>query len=47
MPAVALTDHANLMGAFHFIKAIKAHNKEAEQKIKPILVVSFTFVKII
>ena len=37
MPAVALTDHANLMGAFHFIKAIKAHNKEAEQKIKPIV----------
>ena len=29
MPAVALTDHANLIGAFHFIKAIKAHNKEA------------------
>ena len=37
MPAIALTDHANLMGAFHFIKAIKAHNKEAEQKIKPIV----------
>ncbi|MDG1761963.1 MAG: DNA polymerase III subunit alpha [Flavobacteriaceae bacterium] len=37
MPAVALTDHANLMGAFHFIKSIKAHNKEAEQKIKPIV----------
>ena len=37
MPAVALTDHANLMGAFHFIKATKAHNKEAEQKIKPIV----------
>ena len=23
MPALALTDHANLMGAFHFVKAIK------------------------
>jgi len=37
MPALALTDHANLMGAFHFIKAVKAHNQEEEQKIKPII----------
>ena len=37
MPALALTDHANLMGAFHFIKAVKAYNQEAEQKIKPII----------
>ena len=37
MPALALTDHANLMGTFHFIKAVKAHNQEAEQKIKPII----------
>jgi|TARA_A200000159_G_scaffold152238_1_gene163017 DNA polymerase-3 subunit alpha len=37
MPAIALTDHANLMGAFHFIKAVKSHNQEAEQKIKPII----------
>ena len=37
MPAIALTDHANLMGAFHFIKAVKANNQEAEQKIKPII----------
>ena len=40
MPAVALTDHANLMGAFHFIKAINTHNKaleEGEQTIKPIV----------
>ncbi len=27
MPAVALTDHANMMGAFHFVKAISNHNK--------------------
>jgi DNA polymerase III subunit alpha len=27
MPAVALTDHANMMGAFHFVKEIKNHNK--------------------
>jgi len=27
MPAVALTDHANMMGAFHFVKEVKAHNK--------------------
>ncbi|MCW1953070.1 MAG: DNA polymerase III subunit alpha [Flavobacteriia bacterium] len=26
MPAVAITDHANLMGAFHFVKEVKAHN---------------------
>ena len=39
MPALAITDHANLMGAFHFIKAIKNHNKEAapEEQIKPII----------
>ena len=39
MPAVALTDHANLMGAFHFIKAIKNRNKELDEddKIKPII----------
>ncbi|WP_430909610.1 DNA polymerase III subunit alpha [Maribacter sp. 2-571] len=28
MPAVALTDHANMMGAFHFVKEIGAHNKK-------------------
>ncbi len=27
MPAVALTDHANMMGAFHFVKETLAHNK--------------------
>lgn len=40
MPAVALTDHANLMGAFHFIKAIKNHNaglEEGQAPLKPIL----------
>jgi len=39
MPAVALTDHANLMGAFHFIKAVEGHNKEQplEKQIKPII----------
>ena len=37
MPAIALTDHANLMGAFHFIKAIKAHNADSEHQIKPII----------
>ena len=40
MPAVTLTDHANLMGAFHFIKAIKKHNAdlaEGTAPIKPIL----------
>ena len=40
MKALSLTDHANLMGAFHFIKAIKKHNSdlaEGADQIKPIL----------
>ena len=40
MQALSLTDHANLMGAFHFIKAIKKHNSDIENgadRIKPIL----------
>jgi len=43
MPAVALTDHANMMGAFHFVKEVKTHNEkikeqhqEAEEKGEPI-----------
>lgn len=39
MPAVAMTDHANMMGAFHFVKEITNYNKsirlkrtEAEEK---------------
>ena len=31
MSALTLTDHANMMGAFHFIKAIKKHNSGLEQ----------------
>ena len=27
MPAVALTDHGNMMGAFHFVTAVSNHNK--------------------
>lgn len=39
MQAIAITDHGNLMGAFHFIKAINGHNAKVEddQKIKPII----------
>ena len=39
MPAIAITDHGNLMGAFHFIKAIDKHNNiiEEDKKIKPIV----------
>ena len=39
MPAIAITDHGNLMGAFHFIKAINGYNAKVEddQKIKPII----------
>ena len=32
MPAVALTDHANMMGAFHFVSAIAKHNDEVKKK---------------
>ena len=39
LPALALTDHGNLMGAFHFIKAINSHNANIEESfhIKPIV----------
>ncbi len=30
MEAVALTDAANLMGAFHFVRAVNAHNKKVK-----------------
>ncbi|MDX1333599.1 MAG: PHP domain-containing protein, partial [Robiginitalea sp.] len=30
MPAVAMTDHANMMGAFHFVKEVNAFNKSQE-----------------
>ncbi len=30
MSAVALTDHANMMGAFHFVKAVGNHNRNVE-----------------
>lgn len=32
MPAVALTDHANMMGAFHFVKAVSNHNRIVKTK---------------
>ncbi|NNJ89210.1 MAG: PHP domain-containing protein, partial [Eudoraea sp.] len=32
MPAVALTDHANMMGAFHFVKEVKAYNASLKSK---------------
>ncbi|MAN28999.1 MULTISPECIES: DNA polymerase III subunit alpha [Mesonia] len=31
MPAVALTDHANMMGAFHFVSAVARHNDEVKK----------------
>ena len=33
MQAVALTDHANMMGAFHFVNAVNKHNKSVEAKL--------------
>ena len=32
MPAVALTDHGNMMGAFHFIQEISKYNKKLKAK---------------
>ncbi len=32
MPAVALTDHGNMMGAFHFVKEVTFHNKAVKTK---------------
>ncbi|MCL7764417.1 DNA polymerase III subunit alpha [Polaribacter sp. Z014] len=37
MPAVAMTDTANMMGAFHFVNAVLSHNKNAETPMKPII----------
>ncbi|NGM62073.1 DNA polymerase III subunit alpha [Sphingobacterium sp. SGG-5] len=37
MPAVALTDHGNMMGAFQFVSRIIGHNKEVEAKQKEAL----------
>ncbi|WP_445453720.1 DNA polymerase III subunit alpha [Flavobacterium sp. 25HG05S-40] len=34
MPAVAMTDHANLMGAFQFVRDILNYNKSAQAKNK-------------
>ncbi|TCC95832.1 DNA polymerase III subunit alpha [Pedobacter hiemivivus] len=32
MPAVAMTDHANMMGAFHFVAQVLNHNKGVEAR---------------
>ncbi len=39
MPAVAITDDDNMMGAFHFVEEILSYNKKVEEKkqIKPIV----------
>ena len=37
MPAVAMTDTANMMAAFHFVSAVLNHNKSAETPMKPII----------
>ncbi|MDA9056605.1 DNA polymerase III subunit alpha [Flavobacteriaceae bacterium] len=34
MPAVALTDHGNMMGAFHFVKEIGNYNRDIREKNK-------------
>ncbi|MEL0454906.1 DNA polymerase III subunit alpha [Flavobacteriaceae bacterium SZ-1-7] len=34
MPAVALTDHANMMGAFHFVNAVSRHNGSVKAKLQ-------------
>ena len=37
MPAVAMTDHGNMMGAFHFVSKVLGHNKDVEAKNKEAL----------
>jgi DNA polymerase-3 subunit alpha len=37
MPAVAMTDHANMMGAFHFVNQVLNHNKGVEARIQAAL----------
>ncbi|APG65307.1 DNA polymerase III subunit alpha [Tenacibaculum todarodis] len=37
MPAVAMTDTANMMASFHFVSAVLKHNKTAETPMKPII----------
>ena len=37
MPAVAMTDTANMMASFHFVSAILSHNKTAATPMKPIV----------
>ncbi|WP_218598225.1 DNA polymerase III subunit alpha [Polaribacter sp. NJDZ03] len=37
MPAVAMTDTANMMGSFHFVNAVLNHNKTAATPMKPII----------
>ena len=34
MPAVAMTDHGNMMGAFHFVTAVSGHNKKVNAQHK-------------
>ena len=34
MPAVAMTDHGNMMGAFHFVNKVLSYNKDLEGKKK-------------
>ena len=38
MPAVAITDHGNMMGAFHFVKEIGNYNREIRQQNKESIV---------
>ena len=37
MPAVAMTDTANMMASFHFVSTILKHNKTAKTPLKPII----------
>jgi DNA polymerase-3 subunit alpha len=34
MPAVALTDHGNMMGAFHFVQAVSNHNRTVKAQLQ-------------
>ncbi|MGH2623387.1 MAG: PHP domain-containing protein, partial [Sphingobacterium sp.] len=43
MAAVAMTDHGNMMGAFHFVSKVLNHNKDLEENKKQALAKGETF----
>lgn len=44
MPAVAMTDHGNMMGAFHFVSKVLTYNKDLEENKKQAIAKGEAFV---